>query len=97
MPQAAADSENWTLTTTAASVTIDTMKSMTEVIRQAVLDSGLPLQQIAEAAGIERASLSRFVREERTLRLDMADKLADYFGLELKRTTETRKHKRKKK
>jgi transcriptional regulator with XRE-family HTH domain len=70
------------------------MKSMTEVIRQAVLDSGLPLQQIAEAAGIERASLSRFARGERSLRLDMADKLAGYLGLVLKPTTGSRKHKR---
>lgn len=49
-----------------------------------MLDSRLPLQQIAAAAGIERASLSRFVRGERTLRLDMADRLAAYFRLELR-------------
>ena len=61
------------------------MKSMSAVIRQAVLDSGLPLLQIAERAGIERASLSRFVRGERTLRLDKADRLAKYLGLELRR------------
>ena len=57
-----------------------------------MLDSGLPLQQIAEAAGIERASLSRFVRGQRTLRLDMADRLAAYFGLELKQATPRRPH-----
>jgi plasmid maintenance system antidote protein VapI len=67
-------------------VTIDTVKTISEVIRQAILDSGLPLQQIAEKAGVERASLSRFVRGERTLRLDMADKLATYFGLVLRLT-----------
>lgn len=66
-------------------VTIDTMKSMSEVIRKAILDSGRPLQQIAAGAGVERASLSRFVRGERTLRLDMADRLAIYFGLVLKK------------
>ena len=60
------------------------MRTMSETIRQAVLDAGLPLQQIAEAAGVERASLSRFVRGERTLRLDMADRLAAHFGLELR-------------
>lgn len=65
-------------------VTIDTMKSVSEALRQAVLDSGLPLLQIAEAAAVERASLSRFVRGERTLRLDMADRLAAYFKLELR-------------
>jgi plasmid maintenance system antidote protein VapI len=67
-------------------VTIDTVKTISEVIRQAILDSGLPLQQIAERAGVERASLSRFVRGERSLRLDMADRLAAYFGLELKKS-----------
>jgi plasmid maintenance system antidote protein VapI len=72
-------------------VTIDTVKTMTEVIRRAVLDCGRPLQQVAEAAGIERASLSRFVRGQRTLRLDMADRLAAYFGLELKQTRRPRR------
>jgi plasmid maintenance system antidote protein VapI len=71
-------------------VTIDTVKTITKVLRQAVLNSGLPLQQIAERAGVERASLSRFVRGERTLRLDMADRLAAYFGLQLKPATTKR-------
>lgn len=65
-------------------VTIDTMPSMSETLRNAVLETGLPLLQIAQAAGVERASLSRFVRGERTLRLDMAGRLAAYFGLELR-------------
>jgi plasmid maintenance system antidote protein VapI len=60
------------------------MASMSEILRQAVRDSGLPLLRIAQAAGVERASLSRFVRGERTLRLDMADRLAAYFKLELR-------------
>jgi plasmid maintenance system antidote protein VapI len=60
------------------------MKTMTEVLREAVHATGLPLLQVAEAAGIERASLSRFMAGKRTLRLDMADRLATYFGLELK-------------
>ena len=66
-------------------VTIDTMVTITEILRQAIVDSGLPLQQVAERAGVERASLSRFVRGQRTLRLDMADRLAAYFGFELKK------------
>jgi plasmid maintenance system antidote protein VapI len=71
-------------------VTIDTMARISETLRQAVRDSGLPLQQIAEAAGVERASLSRFIRGQRTLRLDMADRLAAYFGLQLKPATTKR-------
>jgi hypothetical protein len=34
--------------------------------------------------GVTRASVRRFVNGERTLRLDMADRLAAYFGLELR-------------
>jgi plasmid maintenance system antidote protein VapI len=74
------------LTASAGCVTIGTMRSMTEVIRQAVLESGLPLLRIAEVAGVERASLSRFMAGKRSLRLDLADRLAAYFGLELRRT-----------
>jgi len=34
--------------------------------------------------GVQRASIRRFVSSERTLRLDVADKLAAFFGLELR-------------
>jgi plasmid maintenance system antidote protein VapI len=34
--------------------------------------------------GVARASIRRFVNGERTLRLDMADRLAAFFGLELR-------------
>ncbi len=56
---------------------------ITDVLRQAILDSGLPLLRIEQDTGVQRASISRFVRGERSLRLDMADRLAVYFGLTL--------------
>ncbi len=56
---------------------------ITDVLRQAILDSGLPLLRIADETGVERASISRFVRGKNSLRLDMADRLAVYFGLML--------------
>jgi plasmid maintenance system antidote protein VapI len=56
---------------------------ISDVLRRAILDSGLPLLRIAKETGVQRASLSRFVRGKNSLRLDMADKLATYFGLEL--------------
>jgi plasmid maintenance system antidote protein VapI len=59
---------------------------ITDVLRQAVLDSGLPLLRSANETGVQRASLSRFVRGKNSLRLDVADKLAAYFGLELTKT-----------
>jgi plasmid maintenance system antidote protein VapI len=59
------------------------MTTISDVLREAVVGSGLSLQRLSELTGVQRASLSRFVRGERTLRLDMADRLATYLGLEL--------------
>lgn len=56
---------------------------ISDVLRRAILDSGLPLLRIATETGVQRASLSRFVRGKNSLRLDVADKLAAYFGLKL--------------
>ena len=56
---------------------------ITDVLRRAVLDSGRPLLRIARDTGVQRASLSRFVHGKNSLRLDVADKLAAYFGLAL--------------
>ena len=39
--------------------------------------------ELAQQAGISADMLSRFVRQERTLRLDTASKLADVLGLTL--------------
>ena len=63
--------------------TMATDSPITDVLRQAILDSGLPLLRIADETGVERASISRFVRGKNSLRLDMADRLAVYFGLML--------------
>jgi plasmid maintenance system antidote protein VapI len=57
--------------------------TMTETLRQAIRKSGLPMLTLATETGIERASLIRFARGDQSLRLDVADKLAVYFGLRL--------------
>jgi plasmid maintenance system antidote protein VapI len=57
---------------------------LSDVLRRAIRESGLTFQALAEAARVERGSVSRFVRGERSLRLDMADRLAEYLGLELR-------------
>lgn len=59
---------------------------MTDRLRQAIRESGLPMLTIATETGIERASLIRFARGDQSLRLDIADRLAEYFGLELRPT-----------
>ena len=58
--------------------------TMTEVLRRAIVESRLPLLTLSKASGVARASLIRFVRGERSLRLDRADRLAAYLGLELR-------------
>jgi len=57
--------------------------TMTERLRNAVNDCPLPFQALERETGVTRQSLMRFARSESSLRLDIADKLADYFGLEL--------------
>lgn len=59
--------------------------TMTEVLQATIRDSELPLLRLSKESGVARASLIRFMRGERSLRLDVADKLAEYFGLELTR------------
>jgi plasmid maintenance system antidote protein VapI len=56
---------------------------LTDPLRQAIVDSGLPLLRLANETGIARASLIRFVRGDTSIRLDIADKLAEFFGLEV--------------
>ncbi len=66
---------------------------ITDALRRAIRESGLPLLRIAEETGVERASISRFVRGTNSLRLDKADKLAAYFGLALGPAKEKRTRK----
>jgi plasmid maintenance system antidote protein VapI len=56
---------------------------ITDLLRRTIADSGLPLLVIQRETGVQRASVMRFLRGEQSLRLDVADKLAAYFGLEL--------------
>jgi plasmid maintenance system antidote protein VapI len=58
--------------------------TISEALRRAVAGSELALAALGRATGVDRASLRRFLRGERSLRLDMADRLAAYFGLELR-------------
>jgi plasmid maintenance system antidote protein VapI len=59
---------------------------ITAALREAIIACRRPLKDIARQTGVERASLSRFVRGERSLRLDVADKLAEFFGIKLQIT-----------
>lgn len=50
-------------------------------LKQAVRESGLSLNELARQCGVSPPQLSRFMRDERSLTLDSAAKLFDYFGL----------------
>ncbi len=48
---------------------------------QAIVDSDLPLLRLEQATGVRRQSIMKFLSGERSLRLDIADKLAAYLRL----------------
>jgi plasmid maintenance system antidote protein VapI len=60
-------------------------QTMSDALRKAIANSSLAHIAIERATGVKRASIMRFMRGETSLRLDMADKLAAYFGLELRK------------
>ena len=57
--------------------------TLSDVLRAAVVASGMPYQALERETGVARASIMRFVRGTQSLRLDMADRLAARFGLGL--------------
>ena len=59
--------------------------SITDVLRQAITQTDMSFKALERETGVKRQSLMRFVRGEQSLRLDMADRLAAYFGIECKR------------
>ena len=58
---------------------------MTDVLRTAIQESGLSAYRISKDTGLVVTSIIRFANGETSLRLDKADVLADYLGLELSR------------
>jgi hypothetical protein len=72
--------------------------TISETLRKSVLsdfENGESFRAIERDTGVLRQSLMKFVRSETSLRLDVADKLAVYYGLEL-RPAEEPKRKRSK-
>lgn len=56
---------------------------MTEILRAAIKDSGLSAYRVSKDTGLVVTSIIRFAEGETSLRLDKADLLAEYLGLEL--------------
>ena len=62
---------------------------MTDTLRRAVnefVEDGGSFLELERETGILRQSLMKFARSETSLILSAGDKLADYFGMELKPT-----------
>jgi hypothetical protein len=59
-------------------------ETMSETLKRTITESSMSLIGIQRETGVNRISLIRFMRGETSLRLDVADKLATYFGLELR-------------
>ena len=62
-----------------------TQKTMTQALRDAINNSELSFAALERETGVTRQSMMKFARGERSMRLDMADRLAEYFGLTLKK------------
>jgi len=59
--------------------------TMTELLRES-LAAADSIRGVAKATGLRHSSLLRFVHGRQSLRLDCAERLADYFGIESRRT-----------
>jgi plasmid maintenance system antidote protein VapI len=61
---------------------------ITDLLRRtiglAVAEGRTNYKALERATGVARGSIMRFVRGTQSLRLDLADRLAAYFGLELR-------------
>lgn len=56
-------------------------KTISEALREAILNSGETRYAIAHGAGVEQASLSRFIRGQTGLTTVSLDRLGLYLGL----------------
>jgi plasmid maintenance system antidote protein VapI len=57
-------------------------KTLTQQLLDAIAESGLSGYRLAKESGVPQQVLSRFLRGERTLTIETADRLADALGLE---------------
>jgi len=72
----------------------DNMNKIQDTLKQAIADSGLSHLRLSILADVNRLSIMRFMRGDTSLSLEQAERLADFFGLELlpkKTANKTRK------
>jgi plasmid maintenance system antidote protein VapI len=58
---------------------------ISDLLRRTIAESGVSYSALYRETGVTRASIMRFVRGNQSIRLDMADRLAAYFDLELQK------------
>jgi plasmid maintenance system antidote protein VapI len=58
-----------------------TPTTLSELIRSALLEAN-SLREVERETGVKHQSISMFLRGKTSLRLDLADKLCAYFGIE---------------
>jgi plasmid maintenance system antidote protein VapI len=73
--------DNWRMDNADTNTMSDTLR---RTIREAVEGGRATYKGLERDTGVARASIQRFVDGVRSLRLDRADLLAAYFGLELR-------------
>ena len=56
--------------------------TMTDTLKEAIIKSGMPYRTLERETGVQRSSIQRFVDGRQSIRLDVADRLAEYFGLQ---------------
>jgi plasmid maintenance system antidote protein VapI len=57
--------------------------TISEQIREAIIKSGRSAYELADAAGVDRSVLSRFLSAKRSITLDTVDRLAEELKLRL--------------
>jgi plasmid maintenance system antidote protein VapI len=68
------------------------MKTITKALQEAMKSYG-SVYAVARDSGLHQAQLQRFANDERSLRLDTADRLAAFFKLELQPVKPTKRTK----
>lgn len=67
---------------------------MTAALLATIRERGQSLYSICKVTGIQKTALGRFVAGKQSLRLDIADRLAAHFGLELVNAAKVKGRKR---
>jgi plasmid maintenance system antidote protein VapI len=56
---------------------------ITTLLKRTIIESGIPYKTLERETSVQRSSIQRFVDGRQSIRLDVADKLAVFFGLSL--------------